>query len=266
MDCHGNENCSVEPTEFTAMNGNCIECHMPPSSSIDIPHVSITDHYIRKDYSGSHVSMDEYFPETPSIFQMKLECLTDEAPSNLTMTRGYLAFYERFQSDPAMLDSAAHYLKMSSDEALDERVHHAYLSRDFLQITKLAANTDTGLIDDAWTAYRIGEAYNEIGDFSLMVQFYEHAYRLMPLNLRFADKYGTALFKSRDFESAKDIFTQLINLNPKVAKHWYNMGYYWMSKPDIDKAKIYFNQALKLDPDYQPAIEAMNKLEVQSGI
>ena len=52
-------------------NNNCVSCHMPKSGSTDIPHVTTTDHFIRKSFfktvkpfrnlSGWHVSIILWF-------------------------------------------------------------------------------------------------------------------------------------------------------------------------------------------------------------
>ncbi|MGL4597153.1 MAG: multiheme c-type cytochrome, partial [Bacteroidia bacterium] len=52
--CHGGsaksklKKCSDTPEHLTAANNNCVSCHMPRSGSIDIPHVTVHDHYIRR--------------------------------------------------------------------------------------------------------------------------------------------------------------------------------------------------------------------------
>src|SRR5690606_16088024 len=49
--CHGNneeDRCSEPLKNRMAQNNNCVTCHMPKNGSIDIPHVAVTDHYIRK--------------------------------------------------------------------------------------------------------------------------------------------------------------------------------------------------------------------------
>jgi tetratricopeptide (TPR) repeat protein len=264
--CHNQGSCSVNEGEFNLAGGNCVDCHMPPSSSIDIPHVTITDHYIRKDYSGRAYSLGSEQAEVLSIGDMRLECLTDEKPNDLTMTRGYLAFFERFHQDPVMLDSAQMYLSRVEANKLDETVHLAYLRNDMSAVRELAQETDTAEIDDPWTAYRIGEAFQAINDYGKVVPFFGRAYHLMPLNLRFADKYATALFRANKADLALPVFENLLELQPRTAKHWYNLGYYYLMKPDYEKAGLYLKKSLQLNPDYAPAQSALELLAIQTGL
>ncbi len=50
--CHGNVAGQHQCTELAqvraAKNNDCVTCHMPHNGSIDIPHVAVTDHFIRK--------------------------------------------------------------------------------------------------------------------------------------------------------------------------------------------------------------------------
>src|SRR5690606_21289858 len=49
--CHGGAeqvHCGETQERRMAKNNDCITCHMPKNGSIDIPHVAVTDHYIRK--------------------------------------------------------------------------------------------------------------------------------------------------------------------------------------------------------------------------
>ena len=45
--CHNQEACTEIKIERLAVNDNCVSCHMKESKTIDIPHVTITDHKIK---------------------------------------------------------------------------------------------------------------------------------------------------------------------------------------------------------------------------
>ena len=75
-------------------NDNCSACHIPKSGAIDIPHVSISDHKIQ--IPGEAVKMgDGKF--------IGLVSLTTDKPDALLMARGYLHYFEYFNSDRAVL-------------------------------------------------------------------------------------------------------------------------------------------------------------------
>ena len=99
--CHQSEgkNCT-ESLDARNINGNnCSSCHMPKSGSVDIPHVSITDHQIQI----PRIQDDEKNAIKKFV---ELECRTDDNPSDLEMTQGYLAYYEKFGGGEEALNKA----------------------------------------------------------------------------------------------------------------------------------------------------------------
>jgi predicted CXXCH cytochrome family protein len=49
LKCHTSADaCKEKASIKTANNNNCVACHMPKSGTIDIPHVTVHDHWIRK--------------------------------------------------------------------------------------------------------------------------------------------------------------------------------------------------------------------------
>ena len=45
-----NRSCSETMEKRNIVGDNCVSCHMPKELNLDIPHVSVTDHFIRKPY------------------------------------------------------------------------------------------------------------------------------------------------------------------------------------------------------------------------
>src|SRR5207244_7369993 len=77
---------------------NCITCHMPKSGAVDIPHVTITDHYIR-------VVKEPLIQIDKSGVKFKgLACLNNPNSDDITKARAWLYFYEKFDKKPANLD------------------------------------------------------------------------------------------------------------------------------------------------------------------
>ena len=53
------------------------------------------------------------------------------------------------------------------------------------------------------------------------------------------------------FEQAKIRLKKMIKLNPNFDKSYYNLGLIYLNvDKDLDIAKLYFEEALKLNPDY----------------
>ena len=124
--CHGNtpvtadalqqtdpnkKGCTEKPELRAAKGNDCITCHMPHNGSIDIPHVAVTDHYIRKR------PLSDTLKGKITAF-IGLKCFNNSHTDAITTARAYLEFYERYNASRGLIDSALLYLgKQQIDEA-----------------------------------------------------------------------------------------------------------------------------------------------------
>ncbi len=254
--CHtktDRELCSAPKAERIAKQDNCVDCHMPKSGSIDIPHVRITDHAV-----GVPVAEAE---QNDIARFIGLECLTNDNPSDLDMARGYIALYEKFVPEQQMLDSAGYYLSQSDlsiSEKMTTLVHYHFTRENYTDIIAYAKNTTPNDLSDGWTAYRIGEAFSKLGNVDKSLNFYKKAVELRPLNLDFNNKLGTAYLQKQDIPNARKIFEFILSENKKQPVAWNNLGYIFLLEGKAEQANKNFDKALALDPDYELAM--MNKV------
>jgi len=254
--CHtktDREICSAPMAERVAKQDNCVECHMPKSGSIDIPHVRITDHAIGVPVAETQKNEIARF--------IGLECLTDENPSDLDMARGYIALYEKFVPEGQMLDSAGYYLSKpgaSISEKLTTLVHYHFTKENYTDVVAYAKNTMPDDLLEGWTAYRIGEAFSKLGNVDKSLIFHKKAVELRPFNLDFNNKLGTAYLQKQDLANAKKVFEFILSENEKQAVAWNNLGYILLLEGKLEPANTHFDKALALDPDYELAM--LNKV------
>ncbi len=254
--CHQNAEqaiCTAPETERVAQENNCVNCHMPKSGSIDIPHVRITDHYIGKPIEEQEKNEIAEF--------IGLECLTKENPSPLDMSRGYIALYEKFVPERQMLDSAGFYLTQVTDKNeayFKTAIHYHFAKEQYNSIMGLADTKEPNSQKDAWTAYRIGEAYAKLGNVDRSLGFYQKAVDLHPYNLDFNNKLGTAYLQKQKITEAKAVFEFILNENKKQVPALNNLGYIYLLEGKGEQANNYFEKALALDPDYELAM--LNKV------
>lgn len=260
LSCHqpnGYVACSAPLAERKEKGDDCAACHMPPSSSIDIPHVSITDHYIRRDYT-----------KNPSEKKKKgrflgLELLTKTTGTPLEMAEGYLALYDKFVADPAMLDSAEAWLNRDDAQDVERRmssgVHLQFARQQYSALSALADSRDTtGL--SGWTAYRIGEGCLNMRRPQRAATFLKRAVTREPYNLEFREKYGLALGMLGQLPAAKREFLWVLKEDPARPLALTNLGYLHAIGGDLTAAEAYYRQALKLDPDFGQAKENLQAL------
>ena len=260
QDCHQQKGCTAPMSDRQAEEDNCSGCHMPVSGSTDIPHVSITDHYISKQNIKGRASAA---PGEEAAF-LGLQILTKETGSALEMARGYLALYDKFVTAPIMLDSARYYLDKvegTSPLILQTRIHHLFAKRDFQSLVQIAAQLPPSGIEDAWTLYRIGEAYAQTGSPDQARFFLEKAVAKMPLHLDFLEKYGAVQVSLQQFSQAEETFENILELNPNRSVALSNLGYLKALQGQFKTAESYYDQALDLEPDYEQAL--LNKAAVR---
>lgn len=255
--CHVKKGCSAPMAERKAKQDDCSGCHMPKSGSIDIPHVSITDHFIRKDYRPAPPVAG-----TGGNRFAGLVSLASDRVSPAEMAEGYLALFDKFVPDPAMLDSARVWLDRSrdgEDRLFPLRVHLLFARGEYGAVGKLADQRDTAGVD-AWTAYRLGESCMQSLRHRKGLQFLSRAALQAPLNLEFQEKYGVALAMGGKSEEAERVFRMVLLEDPSRPLALTNLGYLRALQGDYTAAETYYRKALALDPDFRQARENLDAL------
>ncbi|MEN0004616.1 MAG: tetratricopeptide repeat protein [Bacteroidota bacterium] len=263
--CHAKaeqKSCSAAEAERLAQGNDCAGCHMPPSGSIDIPHVNITDHYIARD----NIRGKRKPSVTPTAKRqfLGLKMLTKENPTPLDMARGYIALYDKYVDSPIMLDSAQYYLQQSggSDEAKAiTLVHYHFARADYKAILAVAKNDWPVLLEDAWTAYRIGEAFYQNGAFAQAKTYFAAAVDGMPYNLEFREKLGVSLIQLKALPQAMKALKWVLDENPKRPVALCNLGFAYVLQNQFEQGEALYDQAIALDPDYEQAL--MNKAAIR---
>lgn len=263
--CHGNTTkviCAEKQEVRNFKQDNCVSCHMPRSGSIDIPHVSITDHFIRKPVTDQELIKVKKF--------IGLYAVNEKNPDNKTKAQAYLNQYEKFDTNPALLDSAEKYLSDKTKKEiapnLNLLVQLQFMRKDFQKIVRYLEeigikealtyylNQKTWSNDDAWTCYRIGEAYGNSGQSQTALLFYKQAVALAPHSLDFKNKLAGVYFGLNEIETAKYLYESIVKENPKFASAYCNLGYCFFIHKNYKSAEELYIRALALDPDYEQAL------------
>lgn len=259
--------CSDTPEHLKAADNNCVSCHMPRSGAIDIPHVTVHDHFIRrpvKDVKASTDSLHKF---------LGLYAVNEKHPAPSIMAKAYLQQFEKFDHDPQLLDSAKKYLPDETTLQLrtnfSDLVHLYFLKGDYMSLKNEVDRAgkkyvlDTILVRpsfdnfDAWTAYRIGEAFFRLGDPATAETFYKKSVDLAPYHPDFRSKYALALATQQKNFEARAQYQEVINQYPKYVTALNNLGYLWLMEKDDQKAEMYYRQSLAADPDDEQALMNM---------
>lgn len=250
--CHGaaqgQQQCTEKPEVRATKNNDCVTCHMPHNGSIDIPHVAVTDHFIRKR------PMADIEQKKISAF-LGLRCFNNNNVDAITIARGFMEFYERYAPSRPLLDSALVYLAKQQKEEAEQKqnrdyIRVYYLLHDYAHVIQYAAQLQPADMKDAWTAYRIGEAYfQQQPDKAL--PWYKRSVEIWPYALDFENKYGTCLLALNNLGEAQKVFTFIVTENPNYTSANTNLGYLYMQQGNSTMAYNYLMHANELDPDHE---------------
>ncbi|HAE14633.1 MAG: tetratricopeptide repeat protein [Chitinophagales bacterium] len=247
LDCHQlpQSTCTETLEVRSLQNDNCSGCHIPKSGSIDIPHVSISDHKIQ-------IPGREQEKEDGKF--TGLVALTDPDIEPVEMARGYLRYYEGFVSESAMLDSAKAWLERSRHDDLYDatQAHLWYLQGNMQGLLQMDVKMGNK-VPDSWTAYRLGEALLQEGNYSAAANRFKQAVDQLPLQLDFRFKYASALYLDGQTEDAGKEFLFITRENPGYEKAWMNLAVWYINKGDVVAAEEALQNAVALNPDYLQA-------------
>lgn len=236
------QTCTEKPEVRALQNDNCSGCHIPKSGSVDIPHVSISDHKIQ--IPGKE-------KEKPNGQFTGLKCMTEAHPSALTMAEGYLVYYESFNPDAVLLDSAAYFIALTKQRDAEYKrtlMHYDYLKKDFAALLETAGDVASGDLD-AWSAYRAGEACLQVQDFAQAVDYFHDAVQRLPYDLDFNYKLAVAYLANRDTAQARHTLQFILAQNPEYEDAWVSLALLDASVVRLQDAVADLEKALDLDPD-----------------
>ncbi len=244
VNCHKVYTCKFPISKRIENGNNCFQCHMPKSSSTDIPHVSITDHKIQRKK-----------PIVSKIHKrfIGLASLNNPSPDELTLAKAYLQQYEKYENNYTFLDSAYTYLNKHKNQNSIEyetlKIHYLFLKGNFNEVVKYSLNVNVDELD-AWTNYRVGESYDLIGDPKSALKFYSKSVSKKPEELNFLLKKGGALLDLDRNTDAKKVFESVLKLNPKYTSAITNLGFTYLKLNLPKQADSLYTYCYNLDPDY----------------
>jgi len=247
--CHNQAENKTICTEKIAVRNiekdNCVKCHMPLTGAVDIPHVSIHDHFIKKWKKG-----EKDVPKTVGAFK-GLKCLNNTNPDYASLAQAYLYFYEKFEHKSYLLDSALIYINKLPSNLIKNKIniHYSYLRNDFDRLIKYANGIKNPGLLDGYSLYQIGEAYFNKQDFKSAELFLSLSIDKEKYQLDYINKYVVTLIINKKYENAKKYLDFLIQENPKNAVSYNHYALYYLNRGELSQSEDYIKKSLKIDPD-----------------
>lgn len=255
LKCHQSQSCKEKSARKGKEKNGCWGCHMPKNGPTDIPHVTVTDHMIRRK-PGLNLMGNE-------IFQ-GIEAINNDHPGDRSLSHAWLNAFEQFQNRNFTLDSAEIYIqKLKGNEYREAKIRLEFLRNNYQEVVKWAGKPESE--KDAITAGRIGNAMLNLKLFAPAYLWMQKAAILAPDNLDILFKWAIAQVKNKYIDDGKKTFDLIIQKNPFYALAWFNAGIILREQQKNKEALHYFQQCLKLNPDHSGALVNAGDLLIQLG-
>ncbi|MGB0431189.1 MAG: multiheme c-type cytochrome, partial [Bacteroidia bacterium] len=256
--CHRNGStakCLVAPN-----SDECISCHMKKSGTVDIPHVSVTDHYIRV-YSDSDTIKRKTKAQTQEF--IGLICLTNKKPNKILKAKAYLNFYEKFDRKSLFLDSAYYYLKSLPTSRNSELwIQYYFLTQNIKGLNKIYNEQSDFNELSTQSLYRLSTLFENAKTPKKGAQLLQIAIKKSPFRLDIRNKLAINYLKQGELDKAKHQIDFVLNEFPKNEDALNNKGFLSIINNDFLSAEKSFNKVLSLNPDHFNAMLNLAKVAI----
>ena len=271
--CHGGEASPHEavctrpaadsPAE--AMTGDCVSCHMQVGGTSDIPHVSFTDHWIRRELPPARPAgriEREAMRMEPFTLVSILEGEGELSPAeaDVETALAYFHLYETAHRLPAYLPDIAARLRRGLAAGIDRPDARLTLGQALIQMDSLAAAERVlGKLasddpENAWAQYWLGKASRERGKTAAAEAPLRRAVTIQPLFVEARVELANVLSEAGRTGEAIAQLEAAVEADPEHATEaWNNLGFLHLQAGQTEAATEALQQAVRLDPDLAEA-------------
>ncbi len=246
-----------------ALTGDCVSCHLRRSGTSDIPHVTFTDHWIRRRVPAPATtepsSSDTFVRERPfDLVDITAREAGDSSAGAENELAGALAsfmFYDSNHRLPAYLPRVVATIRRARAAGARHPVAPLYLGRALLAMDSTAAaeaalrEAIKAAPEDPLPRYWLGRALLARGDAAGAVATLSEAVRLQPLLVEARQSLAEALVAAGRIEGALAELRQAVALNP--VHHpgvWNDLGFLLLRLGRGAEGVPALERAVNLDP------------------
>ena len=252
--CHQLETLA-DPHKNVKLEGkNCVTCHMPKSGTTDIPHVSSTDHFIRKKAEKQPIIVSENKLVSFKSFTAK-ENAAEEDRSHLLAN---MLYFEQQEQNPAYLSRISKFQKKLDR---DEQIKLTYLEKSPPKAEW--QNMNPNEITEPFTAFYLSQLYRS--DQQKAIAWAEKSVQLAPANLDFRYQLAELYDEFGQKQLAEENYKKVLNMQPFYKKALLNLGFLYSQNGDYENAMVLTDKAILSDPNYTRAYENRINILLQTG-
>ncbi len=264
--CHGpsaHESACTRPGAASvaeAMTGDCVSCHMRSGGTSDIPHVSFTDHWIRRDpppsTSGGAIDLEQFRRTTPfTLVDLAGERQTSGAEAEVTLALATFMLYETSHRLPAYLPQVVRRLRAGLAAGVERTDARVTLGRALFEMDSLGAaqaELAEAVRRDPQAPYAqlwLGVVEAARGESDAAVGALREAVRLAPQLTEARAQLGAALMAMGRWADAADVLEKAVAQDPlRHSGAWNDLGFARLQQGDLSRALTALRRSVALDP------------------
>ncbi|MEM8557616.1 MAG: tetratricopeptide repeat protein, partial [Bacteroidota bacterium] len=269
-----------------AAQGDCVSCHLQKAGTSDIPHVTFTDHWIRRELPPARAAVETALIRPTRTTPFRLVDVTaadqgesaaarlsreEEAQALIDAGLAGFKFYEATHRLPAYLPTVAERLRRGlalGGRHPDARVTLgralAEMDSTGAALTELRAAT-AATPDYAWAHYWLGETLHAAGRSGEAVDALDQAIARAPKLVEAHLKRGEALNGVGRTAEALAAWRSGLALDPEHhPTGWNNLGFALLQQQNLAEAEPALARAVALDPDFVVARANLGTLHLLS--
>lgn len=258
----------IDSAEMAA-SGNCISCHMQKGGTSDVPHVSFSDHWIRRD-PGPPLDPDKaktVFETTEPIVLVGLQQVgrsghlleartSDTALDALEKAIAYFNFYEQLHRLPEYLPIIVREAQRGFAGGADHVEARIALARSLVTLDSVDTALDVlraatrKYPQNNWAWFWMGSIQVENGAVDAGIGALQRAVSIQPHFLEAQTKLSEALIRAGRLDEAQLQLEEVVRQDPvHQPRSWYNLGLVYLQQRKGIQAQDAFLEASRLDPD-----------------
>ncbi len=260
-----------------AMTGNCVSCHIQKSGTSDIPHVTFTDHWIRKTLPPARrpddIERTLVRAEPVTLVRVTGEAVEPTGPqADVEEGMAYFRFQQTTHFIPGYFPGIKEKLRAGLDGGAEMAEARVVLGRVLLLQDSLAVAER--VLADAVARYPrhadaqfwLGKARYEAGRAADALGPLREAVALQPALLDARYTLAQALERAGQTAAAEAAYRDLLARDPvHQPGAWNNLGFLLLGQQRLDDAATAFDRALALDPDLAVALVNLASLRLMQG-
>lgn len=262
-------------TEVEAMTGDCVACHLRSSGASDIPHVTFTDHWIRRELPPAVAPEDiERVFVRPEPFRLVRATAPPDEPGQglglLEEAAAYFAFYDQIHALPLYLDSVIVKVEAGFRAGADHAEARLALGRALLEQGRVdeavEALSEAASVyeEDVPVRYWLGVALLRADRPGEAIGALRRAVEMQPAFTEAHLKLAEAFYAAARFAEAESAW--LAGLDEDPVHHpasWNDLGFLYLQTGRLEEAGRLFDRALALDPDLVRALVNAAAVDMQ---